>query len=102
MALEAYLSLSSLIVLIPCASGCSTTEQLQTFQVIVHRETAETQSSRVKQTEIQTMRPCLISTARRRLKVASSLSALSPRGSQNPMGSWQIRPKTEICLLYDR
>eukprot|EP00438_Fugacium_kawagutii_P028175 Skav233614 [mRNA] locus=scaffold109:237473:243119:- [translate_table: standard] len=33
------------------------------------------------------MRPCLISTARRRLKVASSLSALSPSGSQNPMGS---------------
>ena len=35
-----------------------------------------------------TIRPCLISTARRRLNVASSLSALSPKGSQKPMGSW--------------
>ena len=40
-----------------------------------------------------TIRPCLISTARRRLNVASSLSALSPKGSQKPMGSW-----TPSCL----
>lgn len=40
-----------------------------------------------EQSRTLTMRPCLISTARRRLKVASSLSALKPRGSQNPIGS---------------
>ena len=44
--------------------------------------------NRARKFRLVAMRPCLISTARRRLKVASSLSALNPSGSQKPTGSW--------------
>ncbi len=50
---------------------------------------------------IMATRPCLISTARRRLKVASFLSAARPRGSQKPTGSCTPSSVAGSKLLYD-
>ena len=43
------------------------------------------------------IRPCLISTKRRRSKRSWSALSRSPRGSQNPRGSWT--PSSELNAL---